>query len=61
MATAADGKSKRHSKPPREQQPDEGTPHSLTSATNEGTPHSLTSATNDSLLEIDGSVMEGVS
>ena len=49
MATAADGKSKRHSKPPREQQPDEGTPHSLTSATN------------DSLLEIDGSVMEGVS
>lgn len=47
MATAADGKSKRHSKPPREQQPDEGTPHSLTSATN------------DSLLEIDGSVMEG--
>ena len=44
-----EGKRKRHSKATREQKPDEGTPHSLVSTTNE------------SSLEIDGSVMEGVS
>ena len=46
---AAEGRRKRHSKAAREQKPDEETPLSFVSATN-GTP-----------LEIDGSIMEGVS